>query len=135
MAHQVRKQPCQVCPYRKDCPSGVWSVEDYTKLPPYDAPTAEQPFAPFMCHATPEYFCNGWAICHTRRDHAHDLLALRFYPVKIPEPKVALFTSGTEAAKHGLRDINKPKKAARRAMDKLTSRYERLRKLNEDTNG
>lgn len=63
------------CPYRKDVPSGVWDASEYDKLPAYDAPTAEQPFAPFACHATPEKLCHGWAVCHSNRGSAFELIA------------------------------------------------------------
>jgi hypothetical protein len=125
---RVRTQPCEACPYRRDVPSGIWSAEDYDKLPPYDAPTHEQPVETFACHATPEFYCHGWAVVHSNRGHQHELLSLRLCRVDdIPEPAVPLFTSGTEAAEHGKRDIKRPKQAARRAVARLQSRYSRLK--------
>lgn len=126
---RVRTQPCAACPYRKDVASGVWAAEEYDKLPPYDAPTAEQPMAVFKCHATPEFACHGWAVCHTSRGHEYDLLALRLTGInEIPPAAVPLFSSGAEAAEHGRRDVARPKKHARQTMEKLKARYPRLRK-------
>lgn len=124
----VRSQPCSSCPYRKDVPSGVWAIEEYEKLRDYDAPTGEQPFAVFMCHATPDHLCNGWAICHTSRGHEFDLLALRFfgYP-EIPAPVVPLFASGNEAADHGEAEIEEPSEEAVEAFTRLARKYPRLR--------
>lgn len=125
---RVRTQPCEACPYRRDVPSGLWAEEEYAKLEAYDAPTAEQPFATFQCHATPEFYCHGWAVVHTTRGHEYDLLALRFAGCDAPAAAVPLFESGTEAAEHGRRDVQKPTRRAKQAIDKLQARYPRLRK-------
>lgn len=127
---QIRRQPCTDCPYRLDAPSGVWSAEDYGKLPRYDAETGSQPLEPFACHATPDFYCHGWAVCHSARGHEYELLSLRLFApgAEIPRPAVPLFASGTEAAAHGLRDIKRPKRKARAAMARLLVRYGRLRR-------
>lgn len=132
MSDTVRSAPCAACPYRRDVPSGVWSVEDYDKLPPYDAPTADQPYEAFGCHATPEHLCHGWAVVHTSRGHAYDLISLRLAAaiggeVAIPEPTVPLFASGAEAATHGKADIAEPSEAAIEVVERLTRKYDRLR--------
>lgn len=44
------KNPCGSCPYRRDVPSGIWSEEEYDKLPQYDLPTGDQPPNVFLCH-------------------------------------------------------------------------------------
>jgi hypothetical protein len=122
--------PCMACPYRKDVASGVWAEEEYDKLPPYDAPTCEQPFALFMCHATPEAVCHGWAVCHSNRGHDKELIALRLVRVEgeIPEKsKVPLFKSGTAAARHGKKDIEQPKPRAKATQTKLLKKHKRLR--------
>lgn len=125
---QVRGEACIACPYRRDVPSGVWSFEDYTKLPPYDAETPEQPMAAFRCHATPDHICHGWAVVG-----GYDLLGLRLQElrqreqIEIPDAHVPLFATHTDAAKHGVADINAPSEEARRAMDKLMRKYKRLR--------
>jgi hypothetical protein len=123
---RVRPQPCPQCPYRCDVPSGVWAHHEYEKLRAYDAETFDQPAAAFSCHAKPELLCHGWAVVHTRRGHAHDLLALRLQAADIPEPAVPLFASGNEAADHGQRDIEAPSLEAREAVDTLR-RYPRIR--------
>lgn len=124
---KVRPQPCPQCPYRCDVPSGVWAHHEYEKLREYDAETPEQPFAAFGCHAKPGLYCHGWAVVHTTRGNAFDLLALRVRPeVEIPEAAVPLFQSGNEAADHGQAEIENPGLEARKAVDTL-ERYPRLR--------
>jgi hypothetical protein len=117
-----RKTPCPACPYRRDVPSGVWAPEEYDKLRRYDAPTADQPTAAFLCHATIEHLCHGWAVVHSQRGHPFDLLALRrmLHDAKVPEvAAVPLFSSGNEAADHGQREVCSPSPAAEEAMAKL----------------
>lgn len=71
--------------------------------------------------------CHGWAVVHTSRGHEYDLLALRFCDaLEIPSPPVPLFTSGSEAAEHGLEDIEDPSEAAVVTMDRLMRKYTRL---------
>lgn len=123
-----RKTPCPACPYRRDVPSGVWAPEEYEKLRRYDAPTGDQPLAAFMCHATPERLCHGWAVVHSSRGHDFDLLALRFmfHDAKVPnEAAVPLFASGNEAADYGQRDVTAPTPAAEESISRLL-RYPRL---------
>lgn len=133
MTDAVRKEPCSTCPYRKDVPSGIWAAHTYEMLRPYDLPTGEQPFAPFGCHATPEFYCHGWAVVHTNRGHEFDLVSLRVartgYP-DIPEAAVPLFSSGNEAADHGQRDLDDPSPEAQAAVGKLVRKYERIREGN-----
>lgn len=121
-------RPCGTCPYRRDVPSGVWHPSEYAKLPDYDQPTGDQPLGVFMCHQQDGRVCAGWAGCH---DMTHTL-AVRvgaaaghlttdtvntLLDYTTPTP---LFTSGTEAAEHGLADVNSPDHGARRAIDTLT---------------
>lgn len=124
----VRSQPCSACPYRRDVPSGVWVADEYIKLVQYDQPTPEQPLRTFACHATPEHHCHGWAVVHSSRGHEFDLLALRFAPPEggIPEPGVPLFASGTEAAQHGLRDVDAPSPAAEDTVGRLLRKYDHI---------
>lgn len=119
--------PCGSCPYRRDVPSGVWEAEEYAKLPAYDRDTGEQPHGVFLCHRQDGRICAGWAGCHdmgralavrlgsaTGRlsdDVIADLLDF--------ETSTPLFHSGTEAADHGLRDVEDPDADARRVIDKL----------------
>jgi hypothetical protein len=129
MTGAPRREPCSACPYRCDAPSGLWAHEEYEKLRAYDAPTAYQPLAPFLCHATPEHLCHGWAVVHTTRGNEFDLLALRVRGAdydQIPAAAVPLFGSGNEAADHGQADIEAPGAASREAADRLIRKYPRL---------
>jgi len=123
----VRSQPCSACPYRRDVPSGLWAAHEYDKLRDYDKPTPEQPWQVFMCHATPEHYCHGWAVVHTSRGNDRDLLALRVhgYP-EIPEAGVPLFACGNDAADWGQADINDPSDEAKDTMQRLVRKYPRL---------
>ena len=122
---KCRLQPCETCPYRRDVASGVWAAHEYAKLPDYDKPTGEQPIAAFYCHTSPDFLCNGWAICHQSRGHAFQLLALRFAvlfdsePIVIPAPVLPLFKSGAEAARHGMKQIERPTRRAASAIRKI----------------
>jgi hypothetical protein len=121
--------PCATCPYRRDVPSGVWAAMEYAKLPAYDAPTGEQPFGVFMCHADPKGLCTGWVQCHSRRPHEFALLALRLaeidsdvWRIAMMAPLVKLFRTGAAAAKHGMRALARPGKKARAAIERLTKK-------------
>lgn len=124
----IRSKPCSACPYRKDCPSGVWAHSEYEKLREYDAETQDQPFAAFSCHATPEALCYGWVYTHD----TDNLLGLRLYlsmnpDVVIPPPcDIPLFQSGNEAADHGQADIIAPTIDAKVTVDRLLRKYPRL---------
>ena len=123
----IRSQPCSACPYRCDVPSGVWAAHEYDKLRPYDEPTMDQPFAPFMCHATPEHFCNGWAVVHSNRGHENELLALRLRGnPPIPELATEMWASGNAAADHGQADVGDPTPEAMATVAKLLRKYPRL---------
>lgn len=125
-------RPCASCPYRLDVPSGIWAAEEYAKLPAYDRPTAEQPTSLFLCHQTGRddpraRLCAGWVGCH-----GDELLALRLAVCRGDvdgadvglafDSPVPLFASGTEAAAHGVRDIDAPGVAAVVAIDKIAAR-------------
>lgn len=127
----IRSQPCSACPYRRDVPSGVWAAECYDLLPPYDAPTGEQPPNPFGCHATPGFQCHGWAVVHSNRGHEHDLLALRLLEfmgeaIDLPLATTPMFASGAEAAEHGKAEIEHPSIIALHTAARLVSKYPRL---------
>ena len=127
---KVRSESCLCCPYRKDVPSGVWAAHEYDKLTDYDKPTGEQPWGPFMCHATPEVYCHGWAVVHGRQPHDREPIAFRFAgidPEEIPPEGTPLFSSGAEAAEHGKRDIDNPSEEAMAVMARLQEKYDRLR--------
>lgn len=126
----VRPKPCSACPYRTDVPSGVWSPEEYEKLPGYDQDSGEYVLAAFACHATPQALCNGWA------NVARDSIAMRIAQSRggfpIPASDVPLFASGREACDHGMRDVENPGRAARATMAKLLQKHPRLRLEGEE---
>lgn len=124
----VRRRPCPTCPYRRDVPSGIWSEEEYALLPLYDGDGVAQyeagAFRVFDCHAADGHLCAGWA---GHREDPNDLLALRLAVARgavdpealLYSTRVPLFPSGAEAARHGLRDILNPGRAAREAIAKI----------------
>ena len=125
---EVRKKACSACPFRKDVPSGVWDFAEYEKLRPFDNETWEQPAAAFMCHATPDFYCHGWAVVGTSRGREFDLLALRLRPCEIPEPSTEMFASGNEAADWGQELADEPPIEAQAAIVKLTRQHSRLQR-------
>ncbi|QSY98577.1 hypothetical protein J2J97_32245 (plasmid) [Rhizobium bangladeshense] len=123
--HHALAAPCKSCPYRKDVPSGVWTEDEYGKLPAYDGSPAEQFMqggsALFLCHQRNNALCSGWLGCHG----PDNLVALRLHHQHVKpevfdyETDVPLFASGAEAATHGMRDIERPSEAAHRVMGRL----------------
>lgn len=123
-------RPCASCPYRKDVPSGIWDTTEYTKLPDYDNDTMGQPPGVFLCHQVNGRTCAGWVGCHDMPNN----LALRFAEMTgqiDPETvdaildyatDVPLFTSGQQAAAHGMANIDNPDDDAISTMDKITRR-------------
>lgn len=124
------KRPCGSCPYRRDVPSGIWHESEYAKLPEYDKETWEQPPGVFLCHQQDGCVCAGWAAVSANED----TIALRFasidgridfetldaiidYATDVP-----LFSTGAEAAAHGLTNVADPDKDAHRVMAKLERR-------------
>ena len=129
--NKVRAMPCEACPYRRDVPSGIWARHEYAKLKQYDQITPLQPFGKFACHASPEAICHGWAVVHSRRGHEYELVALRIRkvgeaPPTIPQEVVPLFSSGCEAAEHGMRDLENPSEEAREFSARLMAKHPRL---------
>lgn len=109
----VAKRPCGSCPYRKDVPSGVWSENEYQKLPDYDNDMPEQPQARFDCHQRDGNLCAGWLACHG----PENLLSLRIAHILgrviVPEvwtykTDVPVFASGQEACEHGMAEVDNP---------------------------
>ena len=130
MTREPAANPCGTCPYRKDVPSGVWAPEEYAKLPPYDADTASQPLGVFICHQQDGRVCAGWAGCHEMdqslavRMGAHtgnldaDVVeALLDYTTTVP-----LWSTGAEAARHGMAEVDAPSPTAKKKIDQLTRR-------------
>lgn len=116
------QNPCASCPYRKDTPAGVWSAEEYKKLPAWD----EQAYmgGVFLCHhsatAKRDSVCRGWLEVH-HRNFSVRLGYSRIDPTNLKEPTdVPLYSSGAEACRAGLRGVRKPTKAAILTINKLT---------------
>jgi hypothetical protein len=124
MGAKPRPRPCASCPYRKNVPSGVWDESEYVKLPEYDKEMGEQPAAPFGCHQGDGSICSGWLGYHDPLD----MLAVRLGLMRgildescaTYQTTVPLFTSGAEAAAHGMKDIDAPSTAAEKTIQKLT---------------
>lgn len=124
------KAPCKTCPYRRDVPSGLWAKEEYEKLKLYDGDIGEQleknAIGRFDCHQRDGKLCAGWVATHG----PCNLLALRLATDIAPEvfdyvSAVPVFESGTAAAKHGMRDIKRPRAAARNAINRLSRKRDR----------
>jgi hypothetical protein len=127
MSRMPRKRPCASCPYRKDVPSGVWAESEYEKLPQYDGEIHEQiekgALATFGCHQADGHLCAGW----TGHRDPSELLAVRLAvnAGHIPEAvldyttDVPLWSSGQEAAEHGMAEIDAPSEKADRIINKL----------------
>lgn len=121
------KRPCGSCPYRCDVPSGVWSAEEYAKLPGYDGDIADQleagALGVFMCHQRDGCICGGWLATHG----AGNLLAVALAASQghvdrsafTYQTDVPVFPTGAAAAAHGLRDIDWPRAKARRLIRKI----------------
>lgn len=128
------KNPCGTCPYRKDIASGVWAAEEYDKLPDFDLPTEHQPTSVFMCHQQDGRLCAGWVGCHDMDESLGLRLAVPFGSITLEarqaaleyESPVPLFASGQEAADHGRRHIDSPDEKARKAVEKVSKRQERV---------
>jgi hypothetical protein len=118
--------PCGTCPYRCDVPAGIWHPSEYAKLPGYDGTTLDQLQAKalglFYCHQNDGHLCAGWAACHDMGE----LIALRLHPVDPAtfdyESPVPVFSSGAEAAQHGLSGVEQPSDQALFAIAKLERR-------------
>ena len=120
-----RPSPCPSCPYRKDCPSGLWAEHEYAKLPGYDKPTWEQPPTMFHCHTAPDLACAGWVACHDMTESLGLRMGISMGLVTDPDAfcdyttEVALFSTGAEAAEHGMREIEYPSEEAGKAYRKI----------------
>lgn len=124
-------EPCPYCPFRCDAPSGIWDPDEYAKLAARDVETAYQPQELFLCHlygkGERRRYCAGAAGCYDG-DH---LVALRIavitgeitpevaHRIRTYVSPVPLFSSGAEAAIHGLAEIANTSPEARAAVDKL----------------
>lgn len=120
--------PCGSCPYRRDAPSGLWSEDEYAKLPEYDLPCHAQPPLAFFCHQSPDRICAGWAGVHDMTE----CLGLRILVSINPSMSVEtidaivdyktdtpLFSSGAEAAAHGMKELECPSTKTRETAAKI----------------
>lgn len=120
-------------------PSGIWHPDEYAKLPRFDADTAEQPPAVFLCHQQDGRVCAGWAGCHDMDASLGLRIAAATGALTGDEvdavldfvSPVPLFARGAEAAAHGLAELEAPGVAAHRAMEKVAQR--RTRHQTEET--
>lgn len=127
------KNPCGSCPYRRDVPSGVWSEDEYAKLPEFDGETHEQRAAIFECHQQDGRLCAGWVGCHDMTESMGLRVATLIGTIDPSdvdeildyESSVPLFSSGAEAAAHGLAQVFTPGDDARKVIAKLTRKIER----------
>jgi hypothetical protein len=121
-------RPCGSCPYRLDVPSGVWSRDEYDKLPLYDGETGEQDPSVFLCHQQDGHACAGWVACHDMNESLGLRVATALGIVADPEPfieyttDVPVFATGAEAREHGLAELELPGEKAVRTIDKLQGR-------------
>lgn len=130
LIREPARKPCASCPYRRDVPSGVWAADEYTKLRGYDRETFDQPPGVFLCHQQDGRVCAGWVGCHdmgeslaVRLGAAVGVLAPEvvdaLYEYETPVP---LWSSGAEAAAHGLASVRAPGPTARRVVEKIERR-------------
>lgn len=128
-----RPTPCGNCPYRKDCPSGVWHESEYLKLLEYDKETGDQPLAVFGCHSdSGASLCRGWLDAQDKNESLSLRLAVSFGRVDgsifdLPKSEVSTFASGTEAALHGLKEIEHPSPHAVDVIRKLSRKISKTK--------
>jgi hypothetical protein len=127
-------RPCGSCPYRTDTPSGVWSAEEYEKLPRFDGQTWEQDPSIFMCHQADGRLCAGWVGCHDMMESMGLRLALARGSItgEIADAcinyttDVELYASGAEACAAGKAEIEDPSGAAIQTVAKLGRKREKV---------
>ena len=123
ISQMPRRRPCATCPYRRDVPSGIWSPAEYRKLPEYDGEMARQSCKVFLCHQGTGPLCAGWVATHG----PENLLAVRIgISIDAVSPEVLgyttsvpVFTTGAEAAAHGMSNIDDPAPEACAAIAKI----------------
>lgn len=128
-----RPAPCVSCPYRRDVPSGVWSAEEYARLPAYDNPTWGQDRGVFCCHQQDGHLCAGWVAVHDMTESLGLRLAVLTGVIDADDldeiidytTDVELFSSGAEACAHGLDEIYEPSIPARKMVDRLKRKLDK----------
>ena len=121
----VNPRPCESCPYRQDCPSGVWDASEYEKLRKFDTSFET---GIFLCHQSTakgsNLLCRGWLSVH------RDSIAVRLGVIRgridpkepYRDPQVALYSNGNEAADAGIKRIANPGKKSRQMIQKLVAK-------------
>ena len=125
--------PCGSCPYRLDTPAGVWSADEYDKLPEFDGETWEQPASVFLCHQQNGCLCAGWVAVHDMENNMGMRFALASgmltpataaraidYTTTVP-----LHPSGRAAAEFGKGEIETPSPRAIQLVQKLDRKQKR----------
>jgi hypothetical protein len=105
----------------------VWSAEEYEKLIDFDMPTGYQPPQMFACHQQDGRLCAGWVGCHDMEENlairiatsVGDLSVETYNQVLDYETSVPLWSSGAEAAEHGMARMENPNEKAQRTIDRL----------------
>lgn len=124
--------PCTTCPYRRDTPTGIWSRDEYEKLPAYDQRDfGGAPMATFHCHQEPQIgkptVCRGWLSVHpdciaVRMAYFSGLITKEMMAEIPVKPDPALYSSGAQACRAGLKGVKRPGKKAKAAIEKLSKR-------------
>lgn len=115
--------PCGSCPYRKDVPPGVWSADEYRKLPEYDE--GKMQLGIFLCHQTNasgrETVCRGWLTVAAESVAVRLALARKRITLEQRDAPVLvrLYSSGAEACAAGLEGIKLPSAKAKRLVARL----------------
>lgn len=60
-----KKSPCKKCPYRKDAPLRLWSVQEFTDLIKNES---SEMGAIYGCHNKDGKICTGWLMDQDRRN-------------------------------------------------------------------
>lgn len=70
---KITTKPCNNCPYRKDAPLKLWSIEEFIDLMKKD----NEPFSPvYGCHKNNGCICAGWLTDQDRRRFPNIMLRL-----------------------------------------------------------
>ena len=80
MGINCKKKPCANCPYRKDAPLALWSVEEFERLLDTENDVIGSVFG---CHKKDDTICTGWLVKQIERDFPSNMMRMR------------LITSGT----------------------------------------
>lgn len=133
----INRAACGTCPYRCDTPPGVWSPQEYQKLPEYDKETHTQPMKVFLCHCQDGSLCRGWLDTHIDQKRGHELLSIRFAlllgtidpdelkAAMLERPRHDTHVSGTAACVFGLGGVPEPSPEAQKAMESIVKKRRR----------